>query len=101
MRPSKMSRESYGARLTRSCSEVTPDLWLHALRLHVVHACCDPYLPVLFSTLLSDPFPAVVLVIMLMFNLSLNDFISAKTLIAWLYSAVINNKYYTLMLHGK
>ena len=36
---------------------------------------------------------------MLMFNLSLNDFISVETLITWLYSAVINNKYYTLMLH--
>ena len=36
-----------------------------------------------------------------MFNLSLNDVISAETLITWLYSAVINHKYYTLMLHGK
>ena len=36
-----------------------------------------------------------------MFNLSLNDFISTETLITWLYSAIINNKYYTLMLHEK
>ena len=36
-----------------------------------------------------------------MFNLSVNDFISAETLITRLYSAVINHKYYTLMLHGK
>ena len=38
---------------------------------------------------------------MLMFNLSLYDFISTETLIAWLYSAVINNKYYDMMLHEK
>ena len=38
---------------------------------------------------------------MLMFDVSLNDFIFAETLITWLYSAVINNKYYTLMLHEK
>ena len=38
---------------------------------------------------------------MLMFNLSLNDFISAETLITCLYSTVISNKYYTLMLHKK
>ena len=38
---------------------------------------------------------------MFMFDLSLNDFISAETLITWLYLAVINNKYYTLMLHEK
>ena len=38
---------------------------------------------------------------MLMFNLSLNKFISTETLITWLYPAVINNKYYTLMLHEK
>ena len=36
-----------------------------------------------------------------MFNLSLNDVISAETLITWSYSTVINHKYYTLMLHGK
>ena len=41
------------------------------------------------------------IIIMLMFDLSLNDFISAETLITWLYSAVINNKYYTLVLHEK
>ena len=34
-------------------------------------------------------------------NLSLNDFISAETLITWLHSAVVNNKYHTLMLHEK
>ena len=38
---------------------------------------------------------------LLMINLSFNDFISAETLITWLYFAVINNKYYTLMLYGK
>ena len=36
-----------------------------------------------------------------MFNMSSNDFIFAGTMIIWLYSAVINNKYYTLMLHEK
>ena len=58
-----MSRVSYGARLTRSCYGVTTELWLHASCSPMVHTCRDPRLPVLFSTLLSDPCPAVVLVI--------------------------------------
>ena len=52
----------YWARLTRSCSRVISTLWLHAPRLPVVHAYCDPHVPVLFSTLLSNPFPIDVLV---------------------------------------
>ena len=38
---------------------------------------------------------------MLMFNLSLNNFISVETLITWLYPTIINNKYYTMMLHER
>ena len=54
---------SYCARLTRSYSEVIVVLWLCASRSFVVHVCRDPHPSILFSVLLSDPCPIVVLVI--------------------------------------
>ena len=63
IRHPQVSHVSYCARLTRSCSIVRFALWLRAPRLSMVLACRDPCLPVLFSMLLSDPSPIVVLVI--------------------------------------
>ena len=63
MHPSQMSRASYCARLICFCLEVTAELWLRAPRSPVVHACHDTRLSILFSALLSDPCPIVILVI--------------------------------------
>ena len=45
-----------------SCSRVRSELWLRVSRSPVVHAGRDPRLPIPLSALLSDPYPAAVLV---------------------------------------